>query len=117
MINLSNSSKVYLACGATDLRKSIDGLAAIVKQRFKLDPFSSCLFVFCNKSKNRVKILEWEHTGFWLHLKRLEEGKFQWPKGQADVKSIDMRELRWLLDGLSTEQPKAHKEVLQRDLI
>lgn len=117
MLGLSNVGKVYLACGATDLRKSIDGLAAIVKQRFKLDPFSNSLFVFCNKSKNRIKILEWEYTGFWLHLKRLEQGKFQWPKDEKDLKKIGIRELRWLLDGLSTEQPKAHKEVIQREII
>ena len=96
---------------------SIDGLAAIVKMRFKLDPFSNCLFVFCNKSRTRIKILEWECTGFWLHLKRLEQGKFNWPNDEKEVKSINSRELRWLLDGLSIVQPKAHKEVKQRDLI
>ena len=117
MLNIANSGQVYLACGPTDLRLSIDGLAAIVKIRFKLDPFSSCLFVFCNRSHNRIKILEWESTGFWLHLKRLEQGRFKWPNDENEVKDITRRELRWLLDGLSTEQPKAHKEVLQRDFI
>lgn len=117
MLTPSAAGKVYIACGATDLRRSIDGLAAIVKMRFKLDPFSNCLFVFCNKHKNRIKILEWEYTGFWLHLKRLEQGRFKWPDHEYEVKSITQRELRWLLDGLSIEQPKAHKEVINRDLI
>jgi transposase len=117
MINPSVSKEVYVACGTTDLRKSIDGLSAIVKMRFKLDPFSNCLFVFCNKNKNRIKILEWEYTGFWLHLKRLEQGRFRWPDCQEEVKNITQRELRWLLDGLALEQPKAHKEVKGRDLI
>lgn len=58
MISMANPTQVYLTCGATDLRKSIDGLAAIVQMRFKLDPFSSCLFVFCNKNRDKIKILE-----------------------------------------------------------
>ena len=57
MLNLSNSNKVYLATGATDLRKSIDGLAIIVQMRFKLDPFSNSLFIFCNKNRDKIKIL------------------------------------------------------------
>ncbi|MBY0600460.1 IS66 family insertion sequence element accessory protein TnpB [Bacillus bingmayongensis] len=60
--------KVYLAQGATDLRKSIDGLAAIVNEEFELDLFSSCLFVFCNRSRDKLKILVWEHNGFWLTI-------------------------------------------------
>lgn len=116
MLSISNPGQVYLACGATDLRRSIDGLVAIVKMRFNLDPFSNCLFVFCNKNQNKIKMLEWEYTGFWLHYKRLERGKFKWPKDENEVKRINPRELRWLLDGLSTEQPKAHKEVQQRDM-
>ncbi|WP_368494306.1 IS66 family insertion sequence element accessory protein TnpB [Bacillus toyonensis] len=61
--------KVYLAQGATDLRKSIDGLTAIVNEEFELDPFSPCLFVFCNRSRDKLKILVWEHNGFWLHYR------------------------------------------------
>jgi len=117
MLNLSNSGQVYLACGPTDLRKSIDGLAAIIQMRFKLDPFSNCLFIFCNKNRDKVKILNWEYTGFWLYYKRLERGQFKWPSNETQVKSINERELRWLLDGLSIEQPKAHKEVKERSVI
>ena len=116
-MNSVNPSQVFLACGSTDFRKSIDGLAAIVKMRFNLDPFSSCLFVFCNKNRDKIKILEWEFSGFWLHYKRLEQGKFKWPNDENEVKNINPRELRWLLDGLSTDQPKAHKEVLQREIV
>lgn len=117
MLNLSNSNQVYLACGATDFRKSIDGLAAIIQMRFKLDPFSNSLFIFCNKNKDKIKILHWEYLGFWLCYKRLENRKFKWPSNQDQVKSITERELRWLLDGLSIDQPKAHKEVKERALI
>ena len=72
--------KVYLAVGATDLRKSVDGLAAIVQLDFQLDPFEPCLFAFCNRQQNRVKILEWSERGFWLHYFRLEKGKLPWPQ-------------------------------------
>ena len=117
MLDTGLIDQVYLACGVTDLRKSIDGLAAIVQQRFRLNPFSNCLYVFCNRNHDKIKILQWEHNGFWLHYKRLEDGKFQWPKGDKDVQGIPAREFRWLLDGLSTEQPKAHREVKSRCLV
>lgn len=117
MLTLSGSAQVHLACGATDLRKSIDGLAAIIQMRFNLDPFSNSLFIFCNKNKDKIKILHWEHSGFWLYYKRLEKGKFKWPSKSTEVKSITERELRWLLDGLSIEQPKAHKEVKERSIV
>lgn len=105
------SEHVYLACGATDLRASIDTLASIVQQRFLLNPFSNCSFVFCNKSMDKIKILKWEYNGFWLLYKRLEKGHFKWPGNKNEVKKITARELRWLLDGLSIDQPKALKEV------
>ncbi|NMA66389.1 MAG: IS66 family insertion sequence element accessory protein TnpB [Clostridiaceae bacterium] len=75
MINEISNRQVYLASGSTDLRKSIDGLAVLVKESFELDPFSPCLFVFCNKKRDKIKILQWEHNGFWLHYRRLEKGK------------------------------------------
>ena len=77
MLTGVGNEKVYLAAGFTDLRKSIDGLAAIVQISFKLDPFSENLFVFCNKNRDRLKILRWEYNGFWLYLRRLEQGKFR----------------------------------------
>ena len=61
---------VYLSCGATDMRKSIDGLMGIVKNSFELDPFDDAVFVFCNKKRNRIKILEWDVDGFWLYFRQ-----------------------------------------------
>jgi transposase len=106
-----------LACGHTDLRKSIDGLAVLVKEGFDLDPFSASLFVFCNRNRDKLKILQWEHNGFWLHYKRLERGKFQWPFEQTTPLRIGRRELNWLLDGLSIQQRGAHKEVTARTIL
>lgn len=118
MLKLGESVKVYLACGSTDMRKSIDGLAAIVQESFALDLFSSCLFVFCNKKRDKLKILQWEHNGFWLYYRRLEKGKFQWPEdGKHSTLAVSARELGWLLDGLSLEQQKAHPKVTARKVI
>jgi len=118
MLSQTEFEKVYLACGGTDMRKSINGLAAIVQEGFALDPFSSCLFVFCNKSRNKLKILQWDHNGFWLHYRRLEKGKFQWPKEKsAQPITVSYRELRWLLDGLSIRQNQAHQKMTVNTVI
>lgn len=112
MLSGVSVERVYLAAGYTDLRKSIDGLAAIVQECFELDPFSSDLFVFCNRHKNRLKILRWQHNGFWLYIRRLEKGKFRWPMyTEEDTIEISGRELGWLLDGLSIQQEKAHRKI------
>jgi transposase len=118
MLNHQTSYKVYLALGPTDLRKSIDGLSLIVQERFKLDPFSRSLFVFCNRKQDKIKILEWDYTGFWLHYKRLEKDCFQWPDQTNDTHlEISDRAFRWLLDGLSIQERRAHKPVEERQII
>ena len=77
MLDLATGTQVYIACGATDLRKSFTGLAAIVMLRFKLDPYSKCMFVFCNRSHNLIKILQWDGSSLWLFMKRLDKGNFR----------------------------------------
>ena len=72
MLIRGDGFRIYLACGDTDMRKSINGLSLTVQESFKLDPFEKALFVFCNKPRNRMKILTWEENGFWLHF-RLKE--------------------------------------------
>jgi len=110
-MNISNINNIYLSTQSTDLRKSIDGLAAIVQEEFNLDPFSSSLFVFCNKARDKVKILHWNFNGFWLYYKRLEKGKFRWVNSESNCVNIQYRELTWLLEGLSIKQEKALKKV------
>ena len=117
MLNDIHVDRVYLACGSTDMRKSIDGLAAIIQGSFNLDPFSPCLFVFCNRQRDKLKILHWEHNGFWLYYRRLEKGTFQWPESNSSTIQIERRELRWLLDGLSLQQRQAHPELNARTVI
>lgn len=114
---LSRVDTVYLAAGATDLRKSIDGLAVIVQENFRLDPFSRHLFVFCNRKKDKIKVLEWGGDGFWLHYKRLEKGYFQWPDGDSQSLAVSQREFRWLLDGLPLHQADANPEISERIII
>jgi transposase len=90
--------RIYLACGHTDMRRSIDGLAAIVEGSFRLDPFGAALFVFCNRRRDRLKALEWDGDGFWLHFKRLEKGHFNWPvTGDEATMTLTGEEFRYLL--------------------
>lgn len=106
---------VYLAYGATDMRKSIDdGLAALVQASFQLDPFASAVFVFCSRDRTKLKILYWDHNGFWILYKRLERGRFPWLQspGAGPTRAISLR--RWLLDGLAVEQWHAHAPVRAR---
>lgn len=116
MLNNRPVNQVFLACGSTDLRKSIDGLSTLVQEGFQLDPFSSALFVFCNRRQDKLKILHWDHNGFWLYYRRLERGTFQWPDKGVTIK-VSQRELYWLLDGLSLEQQQAHQKVTARTII
>ncbi|NOU88664.1 IS66 family insertion sequence element accessory protein TnpB [Paenibacillus sp. LMG 31460] len=117
MLTLSGAHPVYLAIGSTDLRKSIDGLAALVQEGYGLDPFSPGLFVFCNRQRDKLKLLYWDLNGYWLFYRRLERGTFRWPIGKENVMAVTSRELRWLLDGLSLDQRQAHPKVIAQTVI
>lgn len=110
MLTLSPAVRIYLATGATDLRRSIDGLAALVRERFTLDPLSGHLFLFRNRRGDRLKILAWDHSGFWILYKRLEQGTFAWP---ADDESapVEMRstDLALLLAGIDIAQTRRRR--------
>ena len=108
---------VYLCCGYTDMRKSINGLMMLVKESFSLDPFADALFVFCNRSRDRLKILEWDGDGFWLHFKRLERGRFRWPaEGEASTMALNANELTCLIDGARLEKKLKRKDVFERQI-
>jgi transposase len=102
--------KVYLVLGITDMRKSVNGLSILVSEHIGFDPLSGHLFAFCNRRKNILKILYWERNGFCLWYKKLEKSVFKWPRSEAEVLEIRERELRWLLDGLVLNQPRAFKD-------
>jgi len=111
ILNNIPAENVYICCGFTDMRRSIDGLAAIVKQGFKLEPCTRSLYIFCGKRSDRIKAIFWEADGFLLLYKRLEHGRFQWPRKETDARLITPQQLRWLLEGLCIDQPKAVKKV------
>lgn len=117
MLDLNKLDHIYLACGHTDMRKSIDGLSAIVQEEFQLDPFSSSLFLFYGRKNDRIKALYWDGDGFLLMYKRLEDGRFRWPRKQKEVKDLTHQQLRWLLEGLEIEQPKVIKKVSPKSVI
>lgn len=107
ILNSIPVDNVYIACGYTDMRAQVDGLAAIVQQVFKLDPCSKAMYIFCGRRADRIKALYWEGDGFLLLYKRLETGRFQWPRKESEARLISAQQLRWLLEGLSIEQPRA----------
>jgi len=91
---------IYLHRDVVDFRKSINGLMVIVEQEMQLAPFSPALFVFCNKNRDRVKVLYWDKTGFCLWLKRLEKAKFKWPRQyQLPTMTLSESQWNWLLSG------------------
>ena len=112
MISLASFQGIYLCREFVDFRKLIDGLSAVVEEK-GLDPFGKYLFIFCSRTRRRLKILYWDQTGFALWYKRLEKAKFPWPKSDAqDVIEMDAEKLRWLLSGIDVWKIKSH-EILQ----
>ena len=98
-----DATRIFLACGATDFRKQIPGLVAAVALSFKLDPYNGdCVFIFCNRKRDSIKVLRYDQNGFILATKKLlDDMKFQWPRTPVE----------WLLQGLEIEQKKAHHQV------
>jgi transposase len=104
---LTNMVSVYIVTNYTDMRKSIDGLASIVQGKLNLDPYSKSLFLFCGKKCDRIKGILWEGNGFLLLYKRVDKGRFQWPRDEKEVRQLTQQQTRWLLEGLKIDQPKA----------
>ena len=104
MLTLGSATKVYLAAGPTDMRKSFDTLAALVKGQLQLDPLSGHLFVFCNRRRDRIKVLLFDQSGLWVCAKRLERGCFSWPDATQDrghpAVTLSQQELALLLAGV-----------------
>lgn len=99
--------QVIVATGFTDLRRGIDGLAGMISQNFRLDPFQTgTLFLFCGRRTDRIKGLLWEGDGYLLLYKRLECGAFQWPRNPEEALSITPEQYTWLMQGLALQQKK-----------
>ena len=108
--DISAVDEIYIVCGYTDMRKSIDGLCAIVKDQLKMDPCRNVLYLFCGRRRDRIKALLWESDGFVLIYKRLTaNGCYKWPRDKSQVRNLTWREFDWLMSGIEIDQPKAIK--------
>jgi len=108
---LAQDLKVFLAPGATDMRKSINSLSILVENQMDLDLFSGYLFGFCNRSCTIIKLLYWDRNGFCIWMKRLEKETYHWPDSDTTSLSISRKELDWLLEGLDISRQRPHKEL------
>lgn len=111
MIAIPASVKVFVALEPCDLRKSFNGLYSIAQNRLREDPRDGALFLFTNKRRNRLKILYFDGTGLWILIKRLERGRFGWPRADAGAQGkmmLSRRMLALLLDGVELEN--AHEK-------
>jgi transposase len=102
VFGIGPATRIYLAVGATDMRKSFDGLYGLVRDRLLADPLSGHVFLFSNAQHNRLKLLFWDGSGLWVCAKRLERGRFHWPQAGGDEAKVVLsrEELALLLGGI-----------------
>lgn len=106
MIRFPEDLTIYLAVQPVNMRKSFDGLAAMIQEVIHLNPLSGHLFVFRNKTADKIKLLWWDRNGFAIYYKRLEKGRFKFPKLRRSSIMITPEELRLLLDGIDFSRLK-----------
>ena len=107
MVDLSRIDKIYIAIGYSDLRRGINGYVSIIQNTFKVNPQSGSLFMFCGRRADRIKCLYWDRDGYLLLYKRLEGGRYQWPRTEEELQEITPQQFRWLMEGLSIYQKRA----------
>ena len=110
LTELLSGAVVYVVTGYTDMRKGIDGLAQIVEGTLKCDVYSKAVYLFCGRNNTKMKAIVWDGDGFLLLYKRLDNGRFQWPRNETEAKLLTPQQSRWLLEGLKIEQPRAIRE-------
>ena len=106
MLNFSSKLRFYLYDGATDMRKSFNGLRVLVRQNLLGDPLSGDVFLFINKRKNRIKLLIWDTDGYWIHYKHLEKGTFTFPEQGSSSHEISRDALYLMLIGIDIKEMK-----------
>ena len=107
LADISGADVVYIVCGRTDMRKSIDGLCAIIKEEFSMD-MDHDLFLFCGCRCDRIKAILKEPDGIVLIYKRLTaQGRYRWPRDKSEVRNLTWKEFDWLMSGIDIDQPKA----------
>lgn len=108
MFRFEADLKVFLHREPIDCRAGINSLVTLVEQSMELDPFGRAVFAFHNRKRNRVKLLLYERTGFWLMLRRLQEDHFVWPRRQQAVIELTTEQLHWLLEGIDIDAMRRH---------
>ena len=108
MFRLASDLRVYLHRAPIDFRAGINSLAIVVEQSMGPDPFQRAVFAFCNRRCDRIKLLIYDRSGFWMLLKRLEADRFHWPRSQEAVLTLTTEELHWLLDGIDIAAVRRH---------
>ena len=106
MIGLPAGLRIWLAAGATDMRRGFDGLSALVQEQLAGDPFSGHLFVFRGRRGDLVKLLWWSGDGLCLFAKRLERGRFVWPQAERGTVHLSAAQLSMLLEGIDRRRPQ-----------
>ena len=108
MFGFGPATRIYLAVGATDMRKGFEGLFGLVRDRLQCEPLSGHVFLFCNGRHNRLKLIVFDGSGLWVCAKRLEKGRFRWPQaGDAQDKVVlSHEELALLLGGIDLAQTR-----------
>jgi len=102
--NPSSFAGIYIVCGYTDLRLGIDSLAVILDRSYHAKIFvPNTLFLFCGKSATRIKGLLWEGDGFLLLYKRIESGRFAWPRNSKELRAMSPEQFRWLMQGFAID--------------
>jgi transposase len=109
---LPPSTKIYLSLAPCDMRKGFDGLAAQVRNILQLNPFSGSVFLFRGKRRDRLKALVWDGSGLCLYAKRLERGKFVWPRANEGALRLSAAQVAMLIEGLNWKQAIVHDEVV-----
>jgi len=112
-VDYSRAKHIFIVCEKSDMRKGVDGLAAIIFAKYGMDVFDDAIFLFCGGRKDRFKALYFDRDGFLLLYKRLENGRLQWPRDENEVRELTSQQLRWLLEGLAVSQPKALKPAVK----
>jgi transposase len=108
MFRFDTELRVFLHREPIDFRAGINSLVTLVEQWMQLDPFARTVYAFHNRGRNRVKLLLYDQSGFWLMLKRLEADHFAWPRRQQAVIELTTEQLHWLLDGIDIDAVRRH---------
>jgi transposase len=114
MLNISQAQRYFFYSGLTDMRKGFDSLCGLVRNEFKMNPLSGDVFIFLSRTKNKIKLLQWQHDGFAIYYKRLEKGTFELPdKMEGSSMSLSSQQLMLIMEGIKLSSIKKHKRYEQ----